>query len=71
MHPESSRFHLITTNNDTAMVPYDFDNLINHADEDIEEYCELPEELARLLKKESKVIHPREESIELVNLGTK
>lgn len=53
------------------MVPYDFDNPINHADKDCEEDCELPEELARLLKQESKVIQPHEELVEVVNLGTK
>lgn len=52
------------------MVPYDFDNLINHVDEDCDEDCELPEELARLLKQESNVIQPHEESLEVVNLGT-
>lgn len=70
MNPESCRFPLITTNNDTAMVPYDFDNPISHADEDYEEDCELHEELARLLRQDSKVIKPHEESVEVVNLGT-
>lgn len=52
------------------MVPYDFNNPTNHSDKDCDEDCELPEELARLLKKESKVIQPHEESVEVVNLGT-
>ena len=71
MNPKSCKFPSITTNNDTAMVPYDFDNLINHADKDCEEDCELPKELARLLRQESKVIQPHEESVKVVNLGTK
>lgn len=70
MNPKSCRFLSITTNNDTAMVIYDFDNPINHADKDCEEDCELPKELARLLRQESKVIQPHEESVEVVNLGT-
>lgn len=45
------------------MVPYDIDNPINHANEDCDEDCELPEELTWLLKKESKVIQPHKESI--------
>jgi hypothetical protein len=40
---------------------YDFDNPIYHAEEEGEEDCELPEELARLLKQEEKVIQPHEE----------
>lgn len=51
------------------MVPYDFDNPIFHADKDCEEDCELPEELARLLQQESKVIQPYEESVKVINLG--
>lgn len=70
MNHESCRFSPITTINDTAMVPYDFDNPINHADKDCEEDCDLAEELARLLRQESKVIQPHEESVEVINLGT-
>ena len=36
--------------NNTAMVPYDFENPIDHADEDYGADCEVPEELARLLR---------------------
>lgn len=64
MNHESCRLPLISTNNDSTMVPYDFDNLINHVDED----CELPKELARLLKQESKVIQLHEEEVEVVKL---
>ncbi|KAI5385203.1 hypothetical protein KIW84_071981 [Lathyrus oleraceus] len=49
---------------------YDFDNPIYLAEEKDEEDCELPEELARLLRQEEKVIQPHEEPIEVVNLGT-
>ncbi|KAI5403445.1 hypothetical protein KIW84_050858 [Lathyrus oleraceus] len=49
---------------------YDFDNPIYLAEEEDEEDCELPGELARLLKQEEKVIQPHEEQIEVVNLGT-
>lgn len=52
--------------NNTAMVYYDFDNPIYHADED----CELHEDLARLLQHESKVIQPHQESMEIINIGT-
>lgn len=56
MNHESSRFASVSINNDTTMVPYDFDNPIYHAYKDCEEDCELPEELARLLRFEPKVI---------------
>lgn len=70
MNHKLCRFFLLSTDNDTAMIPYDFDNLIYHTDEDCEEDCELPEELARLLRQESKVIQPHQQSIEVINLGT-
>lgn len=53
MNPESSKCPLISTNNDT----------VNHADKDCEEDCELPEELAPLLRQESKFIQPHEEPV--------
>ena len=40
------------------MALYDFENPIYQAEEEAEEDCELPEELARLLRQEEKVIHP-------------
>lgn len=70
MNPKSCIFPSISMDNGTAMVPYDFDNPIFHADKDCEEYCELPEELARLLRQESKVIQSHQESVEVINLGT-
>ncbi|KAI5395947.1 hypothetical protein KIW84_062228 [Lathyrus oleraceus] len=56
--------------NNPVTPSYDFDNPIYHAKEEGEEDCELPGELARLLKQEEKVIQPHEEQIETVNLGT-
>jgi hypothetical protein len=44
---------------------HDLDLLINHAEEDGEEDCELPEELARLLDQEQRMIQPH-----VINLGT-
>ncbi|XP_050890983.1 uncharacterized protein LOC127096461 [Lathyrus oleraceus] len=59
-----------TTNDNSATVSYDFDNPINQAGEECEEEAEIPEELARLLKQQEKVIQPHEESVEVINLGT-
>ncbi|XP_058766815.1 uncharacterized protein LOC131640439 [Vicia villosa] len=59
-----------SVDNDLAMPRYDFDNPINTAEERDKEDCELPDELARLLKQEEKVIEPHQEPIETVNLGT-
>ncbi|KAI5410441.1 hypothetical protein KIW84_055810 [Lathyrus oleraceus] len=50
--------------NNPVTPSYDFDNPIYHAEEEGEEDCELPEELARLLKQEEKVIQPHEEQLE-------
>lgn len=50
MNPKSCKFPPISADNDYVMVPYDFDNPVNHVDEGGEKDCELPEELARLLK---------------------
>lgn len=52
------------------MVLYVFDNPINHTGKDYDKDCKLPKDLARLLKQDSKVIQPHEESVEVVNLGT-
>lgn len=43
MNHESYRLPLITTDNETAMVPYDLDNPVNHAAKDCAEDCEFPE----------------------------
>ena len=70
MNPKSCRSPSTTTNDNSAIVSYDFDNPINQADEDCEEEDELPEESTRLLKQEENVIQSYEESMEMVNLGT-
>ena len=64
------RFILVPTDDDTDMTLYDFNNPIYQVEEDYEEDYELPEELARLLSWEEKAIQPREESLEVINLGT-
>ena len=56
--------------NDSTIVDYDFKCPINQAEDEGEEDYEIPEELARLLLQEEKVIQPHEESIEVINLGT-
>ena len=52
------------------MAHYDFDTPIYQAEEEAYEDCDLPEELAKLLKQEEKVIQPNQDSIEVVNIGT-
>ena len=52
------------------MAHYDFDTPIYQAEEEAYEDFDLPEELARLLKQEEKVIQPNQDSIEVVNIGT-
>jgi len=52
------------------MARFDFENPIFQAEEEGDEDCELPEELARLLKQEERVIQPHQESTEVINLGT-
>ena len=49
--------------NNSVTPSYDFDNPIYHAEEEGKEDCELPGELARLLKQEEKVIQPHEERL--------
>lgn len=51
------------------MVAHDFDNPVYQAEEENDEDCDLPEELARLLRQEERVIQPQE-SAEVINLGT-
>lgn len=56
-------------NNGSTMVTRDFDKPVYQAEEENDEDCDLPEELARLLRQEERVIQPQE-SIEVINLGT-
>ena len=51
-----------------------FDNsedLVNQAEYEVDEDCEVPRELARLLQQEERAILPHEELLETINLGTK
>ena len=43
---------------------------INQAEDDSEEDCELPAELARLLEHEEKEIQPYKEPVDVINLGS-
>ena len=47
--------------NDTAMAFYDSEDLIYQAEDEGEEDCEVPGELARLLQQEERAIQPHEE----------
>ena len=47
------------------------ENPINQAEDEGEDDCEVPGELARLLLQEERSIQPHEELVESVNLGTK
>lgn len=67
MNHHSCRSDSDSIDNGTAIAHYDFESPIYHADED----CELPEELARLLQQESKVIQPYQEPLKIFNLGPK
>ena len=46
------------------------EDLVNQAECEDDEDCEVPGELARLLQQEERVILPHEELLETVNLGT-
>ena len=48
-----------------------FKNLINQAEDEGEDDCEVPGEHARLLQQEERAIQPHEEPVDSVNLGTK
>ena len=50
----------------SAMANCDFENPIYQADDESEEDCEVPGELARLLKQEERTIQPHEEPVEAV-----
>ena len=56
--------------NNSTIANYDFKNPIYQAEDEGEEDCEVSGELARLLEQEERSIHPYEESVEVVNLGT-
>ena len=52
------------------MANCDFENPIYQADDEGEEDYEVPGELARLLQQEDRAIHPHEEPLDTINLGT-
>ena len=54
----------------SAISSYNFENPIYQAEDEGEEDCEVPGELARLLQQEERAIQPHEELLETVNLGT-
>ena len=56
--------------NDTAMAFHDSEDLIYQAEDEGEEDCEVPGELARLLQQEERTIQPHEEPVDTINLGT-
>ena len=45
-------------------------DLVNHAEYEADEDCEVPGELVRLLQQEERAILPHEELLETINLGT-
>ncbi|XP_073219715.1 uncharacterized protein [Cicer arietinum] len=57
-------------NNSARTISCNFERLINHADEDCEDDCELPPELESLIEREAKIIQPYQEPVEAINLGT-
>ena len=52
--------------NSSAIASYDFENLINQAEDE----GEVPGELFRLLQQEERAIQPHEDLVETINLGT-
>ena len=56
--------------NDTVIAFSDSEDMIYQVEYEGEEDCEVPGELARLLQQEERVIQPREELLDTINLGT-
>ena len=56
--------------NNFAIATYDFENPIYRVEDEGEEDCKVPGELARLLVEEEKAIQPHEDPVKVVNLGT-
>ena len=54
----------------SALVFDNSEDLVNHAEYEVDEDCEVLGELARLLQQEEKAILPHEELLEAINLGT-
>ena len=71
LNPCYCRIHITDDiNSGPSTTHFDFDCPIYQVEEEIDKDEDLPEELARLLKQEEKVILPHEEEIEIVNLGS-
>ncbi|KAK7323722.1 hypothetical protein VNO77_27212 [Canavalia gladiata] len=58
------------SDNSASIVLGDFDCIDNLADEESEFECEPTDEMLRLVERESKIIEPHQEPIDLINLGT-
>ena len=69
-HIYRSTSTLDPTDNDSATASYNFENLINLAEDEGEDDYKVPGGLARLLLQEERAIQPHEEPVETVNLGT-
>ena len=54
----------------SALAFGDSEDLVNHAEYESDEDCEVPRQLARLLQQEERAILPHEELLETINLGT-
>src|SRR4051812_11212561 len=63
-------YTLDPVNNDSAIARHDFETPIYQTEDESEEDCEVPREIARLLEQEEKAIQPHEEAIEVINLGS-
>src|SRR3954462_5075051 len=72
-HPHNKwrfTFTLDPVDNNSAIASHDFENPIYQTEDESEEDCEVPRELAKLLEQEEKAIQPHEEPIEVINLGS-
>ena len=49
--------------NGSSIAHYEFENSINQAEDEGDEDCEVPGELARLLQQEERAIQPHEEPV--------
>lgn len=52
-----------------VIFPYNYGLPIDHVEDDGEEDCALPVDLARLLEQEQKEFQPHQGPIEVINLG--
>ncbi|XP_050875985.1 uncharacterized protein LOC127079647 [Lathyrus oleraceus] len=66
----SSWMHQSASNEELTKWKYGFDCPIYQDEDEVGEDCELPEQLAKLLRQEEKVIQPHQEDVEVINMGT-